>query len=746
MSIPASGAIQPTPVPATSPVAASTAVVAAAGAAIPAPVLAEGGSEGGKAGKGGSSGAAVGAVPPSPPLGGLVAKIGGGGPAAAKQAVSERSDAGEFEGEGGERQVYFPKCELNPVIHALRERGEYVGDLGKGMYSIHCPKLKEHGSDQGVKTIYVAPNTMFPAGNLLCQGEHAEGVALNDLLAHLGVSYAQSRHRSCIRFIPGELSAILRAIETELAKLGRFFHTRGTMVSVGTDANGNTVVTPLTEQMLTQVLASCIDFEKYDGRIKGYAPCDPQPRYVNMLLNQRDFEILPQLNGIARQPYFLQSPTGIAVLCTKDGYNTTSGLLGAFRGQDYVLPAPTIENAQAALQLLLDLISEFHFVSPLDQAVALSAMFTGVFRTSIALAPGFHARAPVIASGKSLLCQLIGLFAGPESNKKISYPKNSEEAVKVILSALLGSPAVIEFDDMTHDWVAHGVINRLFTSEWITDRILGASKMATVSTGVLILASGNNVGPVRDLMRRVLQMHLDPRCDSPASLSYRKNPVDLVRKDRAKYVGAVLTVVQAWLAAGSPKTDVSNIASFGGEWADYCRHPLIWLGQADPADGFFEQLKSDPDVEILGRLLKQWDKAFGSNPKPLRAVLLALSNHLDLHDAIAEFPVMERGEVNRSKFGWMLKKNANRIVDGLMFERIDGSERTAWRVVPAMGAATEVPASPALPALNVSVAAEPALGNLTKAYQQMQADADLIGGESTQTDGPANDGDTANPF
>jgi hypothetical protein len=465
-----------------------------------------------------------------------------------------------------------------------------------------------------------------------------------------------------------------------------------------------------------------------------------------MLLNQRDFEILPQLNGIARQPYFLQSPTGIAVLCTKDGYNTTSGLLGAFRGQDYVLPAPTIENAQAALQLLLDLISEFHFVSPLDQAVALSAMFTGVFRTSIALAPGFHARAPVIASGKSLLCQLIGLFAGPESNKKISYPKNSEEAVKVILSALLGSPAVIEFDDMTHDWVAHGVINRLFTSEWITDRILGASKMATVSTGVLILASGNNVGPVRDLMRRVLQMHLDPRCDSPASLSYRKNPVDLVRKDRAKYVGAVLTVVQAWLAAGSPKTDVSNIASFGGEWADYCRHPLIWLGQADPADGFFEQLKSDPDVEILGRLLKQWDKAFGSNPKPLRAVLLALSNHLDLHDAIAEFPVMERGEVNRSKFGWMLKKNANRIVDGLMFERIDGSERTAWRVVPAMGAATEVPASPALPALNVSVAAEPALGNLTKAYQQMQADADLIGGESTQTDGPANDGDTANPF
>jgi hypothetical protein len=742
VGVSASGVSAPTAIPAESPVTASTAAAAVAST----PVLAGGGSEGGKGGKGGTSEAGVGGSSPLPPLGGTVAKNGGVGPTAAKQTVNESSDAGEFDSEGAQRQVYFPKCELNPVIHALRERGGYLADHGNGTHSIHCPKLVEHGSEQGVRTIYVAPNAMFPAGNLLCQGEHADGVALNDLLAYLGVSYAQSRHRSCIRFIPGELSAVLRAIETELAKLGRFFHTRGMIVCVGLDANSHTVLTPVTEQMLTQVVASCIDFEKYDGRIKGYAPCDPQPRYINMLLNQRDFEILPQLNGIARQPYFLPSRSGTLTLCSTDGYNANSGLLGAFRGPDYVLPEPSIENARAALQTLLDLIGEFHFVSPLDRAVALSAMFTGVFRTSIALAPGFHARAPVIASGKSLLCQLIGLFAGPESNKKVSYPKTSEEATKTVLAALLGSPAVVEFDDMTHDWVAHGVINRLFTNEWITDRVLGASKMATVSTRVLILGSGNNVGPVRDLMRRVLQIHLDPRCDSPASLSYRKDPVNLLRENRAKYVGAVLTVVQAWVAAGSPKTDVSDIATFGREWADYCRHPLIWLGQADPADGFFEQLKSDPDVEILGRLLKQWHKAFGSNPKPLRAVMMELKTHLDLHDAIVEFPVMERGDVNRAKFGWILKKNANRIVDGLMFERIDGSERTAWRVVQAVGGATAVPASPALPAMNVKDAAEPALGNLTKAYQQMQADADLIGGESTQTDGPASDGDTANPF
>lgn len=657
--------------------------------------------EGGKAGEGGTQAVGTPTTPSLPPLGlaGIETSTTDAKPAATKPPVADRSEPSELANDVGQRQVYFPKASINPVLQALQGGGWYLNSLGKGMHSLVCPRVDTHPDAQAYKTIYIEPNATFPAGQLFCQHEHEEGISLNDLLAFLGVNYSEARHRSCIRFVQGELSAVLHAIETELTKLGRFFHMQGTMVAVGVDAHGNTVVTPVTEQMLTQVLATHIDFEKYDGRIKGFAPCDPQPRYVNMLLNKRDFEILPQLNGIARQPYFLPPRNGLATLCVKDGYNSASGLLGAFRGQDYVLPEPTLENAMEALALLLDLICEFHFVSPLDRSVALSAMFTGVFRASIGLAPGFHVRAPVPASGKSLLCQLTGLFAGPESNKKISYPKSSEEATKVILSALLGSPAVIEFDDMTHDWLAHGVINRLFTSEHITDRILGVSKMATVATKILILGSGNNVGPIRDLCRRVLTCNLDPRCDNPAALSYQRSPVELVRKNRAKYVGAVLTIVHAWMAAGSPKTDVSNIASFGGDWADYCRHPLIWLGMADPADAFFEQLKKDPDVEILGRLLRQWHKAFGSTPKTLRAAVDALHTYPDLQDAIAEFPVFERGEVNRSKFGWLLKRNANRIVDGLMFERIDASERTAWSVVRTDDNKSNTPALPPSPPL-----------------------------------------------
>ena len=58
-----------------------------------------------------------------------------------------------------------------------------------------------------------------------------------------------------------------------------------------------------------------------------------------------------------------------------------------------------------------------------------------------------------------------------------------------------------------------------------------------------------------------------------------------------------------------------------------------------------------------------------------------------------EFPVEERGEINRSKLGWLLKKNANRIVEGLEFQKAKADGRTAWRVV-----AVNSPALTPLPA------------------------------------------------
>lgn len=281
----------------------------------------------------------------------------------------------------------------------------------------------------------------------------------------------------------------------------------------------------------------------------------------------------------------------------------------------------------------------------------------------------------------------------------MSYPTTSEEATKVILSLLLTSPAVIEFDDMDTDWIPHGTIKRMLTAEHITDRILGVSKTATVSTRTLFLGSGNNVGPIRDLLRRVLTIHIDPRCATPATLSYNGFPVEKVRKQRGRYVSAVLTIIQAWRKAGSPRAAVDSIVTFGGAWSDYCRHPLMWLGHPDPATALLEQVRHDPDGDALQGLMTEWHAVFGSTATTVRkAVETALYNHSNLLDAIREFPVEERGEINRSKLGWLLKKNANRIVGGFEFQQATADGRTAWRVV-----AVKSPPSPSSPPFSQSV-------------------------------------------
>ena len=108
---------------------------------------------------------------------------------------------------------------------------------------------------------------------------------------------------------------------------------------------------------------------------------------------------------------------------------------------------------------------------------------------------------------------------------------------------------------MDTDWTPHGIIKRMLTAEYVSDRILGVNKTATVSTRTLFLGSGNNVGPIRDLLRRVLTINLDPRCATPATIAYRSEPVEKVRQNRGLYVAAVLTLILGWRRAGCPRAE-----------------------------------------------------------------------------------------------------------------------------------------------------------------------------------------------
>jgi hypothetical protein len=576
--------------------------------------------------------------------------------------------------------VLTPKAAENPVVAALKARGLYKTPLGSGKHDMTCPWVQEHTDALDIGAAYFEPDELYPLGGFCCQHSHRAKYHIRALLEFLGVRNAEARHKPVIRVIAGDLHRVVDAAEKELANRGRHYQAGSLIVSVSTDpTSGDPSIVPTSAPALTRELSVAATWEKYDGRAEDWVRCDPPTRHAAILYDAQSFRYLPPLAGVVRQPYFRESD---GELITQAGYDKTAQRFGVFDARQFVIPDPTPDAARAALALLEDLLTEFHFVATTDKAAALSAIFTAVVRPSLSHAPGFHARAPVFGSGKTYLCELIGAFAGPGGNAKVSYPTTSEEATKVILSLLLTSPAVIEFDDMDTDWIPHGTIKRMLTAEQITDRILGVSKTATVSTRTLFLGSGNNVGPVRDLLRRVLTIHIDPRCATPATMTYTGFPVDKVRQHRGKYVTAVLTIIQAWRKAGMPRAEADSIVTFGGAWSDYCRYPLMWLGHPDPATALLEQVRHDPDGDALTGLMTEWRVVFGSTAATVRrAVDLARMTQPNLLDAMREFPVEDRGEINRSKLGWILKKNANRIVGGFEFQQAEADGRTAWRVV-----------------------------------------------------------------
>ena len=607
-----------------------------------------------------------------------------------KKVAKSTADAERSLGHDAD-DVLTPKAEENPVVSALKVRGLYKTPLGSGKHDVTCPWVAEHTDALDTGAAYFEPDELYPLGGFCCQHSHRNQYHIRQLLEFLGVPPTQARHKPVIRVIAGDLHRVVDAAEKELAARGRHYQAGGLIVSVSTDpVTGDPSIVPLSSPALTRELSVTATWEKYDGRAGDWVRCDPPTRHAAILYDSQNFRHLPPLAGVVRQPYFRESD---GELITQPGYDKASQRFGVFDARQFVMPEPTIEAARQALVLLEELLSEFHFVAPTDKAAALSAIFTAVVRPTLPYAPAFHPRAPVFGSGKTYLCELIGAFAGPGGNAKVSYPTTSDEATKVILSLLLSSPAVIEFDDMDTDWIPHGTIKRMLTAEQITDRILGVSKTATVSTRTLFLGSGNNVGPIRDLLRRVLTIHIDPRCATPATITYKGFPVEKVRKSRGRYVAAVLTIIQAWRKAGMPRAAADSIVTFGGAWSDYCRYPLMWLGHPDPATALLEQIRHDPDGDALSGLMTEWSAAFGSSATTVRkAVDVASYHNPNLLDAMREFPVEERGEINRSKLGWLLKKNANRIVGGYEFQQAEADGRTAWRVV-----AVKSPPSPPSP-------------------------------------------------
>ncbi|MFO1073505.1 MAG: hypothetical protein U1E17_12700 [Geminicoccaceae bacterium] len=67
----------------------------------------------------------------------------------------------------------------------------------------------------------------------------------------------------------------------------------------------------------------------------------------------------------------------------------------------------------------------------------------------------------------------------------------------------------------------------------------------------------------------------------PRSRTFKVDLHREVPRQRSELAAAALTIIRAYLAAGSPPQPVPTFGRFE-QWQAWCRFPLIWLGVADP--------------------------------------------------------------------------------------------------------------------------------------------------------------------
>jgi hypothetical protein len=542
------------------------------------------------------------------------------------------------------------------------------------------------GVDHG--TAYFEPDDHWPIGGFKCQHGHCTERKIRGLLAILGVEPSSARMKATIRVAQGEIHRVVDAAERELAQARHHYQRGGLIVTVNTDpGTRETRIQEITQPALVRDLAGVATWERFDARSKDWVRTDPPARHAAVLFDALTYPHLPALNGLARQPYF--RPDGS--LMRESGFESGTGMYGVFDSRAFsISDIPSRAEAETALLELRDLLAEFSFAREVDRSAALTAILTASIRPSLPLAPMFHLRAHMPGSGKSYLCQLISAFATPQWGTPTAFPADDEECRKLLLAEFLRAPAVIEFDNLTGDLVAHKSLCTALTSAFMTGRILGGSKTVSVSTRTLMLSSGNNVGPVQDMTRRCLTIHLSPECEIPATRTFsRPDLIGEVLQDRGRFVSAALTIIRAWVAAGRPQTLCKALAGYG-EWSDLCRQPLLWLGLPDPTESIFDAMTEDPDREALHRFLEAWMASFGKTGAMVRDALrlsgAAGDKSAELRDVLEEV-AGDRGAINPRKLGWWIRRHAGRIVDGRRVVRAAGnasSERWKVEVVPSV--------------------------------------------------------------
>jgi hypothetical protein len=322
-----------------------------------------------------------------------------------------------------------------------------------------------------------------------------------------------------------------------------------------------TIVSVGLQELMGHVIKH-VDFVRSTKR--GRAPASPPDRLFATILSlpKEALQFRP-LRRIVDSPVLLENGR----ILSHTGYDEASELYYAPKA-DFNIPLipenPTGDNISMARQLIEEVFCDFPFKDESSRTNCMAALLTPFLRDLTPTVPLALINAPEKGTGKSLLAAIIGeLATGTPPFQTVGFPQSEEELRKTLTSAIKAGYSIIIFDNVTHE-IKSPVLCATLTNPWWSDRILGGNNTFQSEQRQTWLATGNNILLGGDLGRRVYEIRLDSEIERPWERKNFRHPnlIDWIREHRGQIVGAIFTLIRAWVVAGRPLFTEVTLGSF----------------------------------------------------------------------------------------------------------------------------------------------------------------------------------------
>ncbi len=461
-----------------------------------------------------------------------------------------------------------------------------------------------------------------------------------------------------------------------LARSGEVFGYGGTMVAI--DKDGRTF--PVTAPWLCTIVERQFRVQKFDKRSADYVPARIPLEFAQRILAMRESWSFPRLEGVARHRVLRDDGTTIGT----HGHDRRTGIYLHAPDPQW---APIPGDLREAVRTLWYPLSMMPFASPADAGAALALLLTAVQRPALPLAPMFIVSAPAFSSGKTLVGEVASLLADSDGSATVVGRQEGEQE-KAIFAALLSGRSCLLLDNVSGA-VGGDHLAAALTARRYRGRVLGQSAEAEAPTRVLWVATGVNIHPTADLVRRTLTIKVDPGVERPELRGFPFHPTTWTREHLAQMQAAALTILRT-----ARSVDKGRLGSYE-EWDRQVRQAVLTViadGAApcemtDPLETITRERGNDPEVERLAALLHGWHAIAGERLITAADLVARASSGTDadgLRATLDEIAGDGRGHVNARKLGWYLRRHEGKIVEGLTVRKgVEGRLGVTWRVIPA---------------------------------------------------------------